>query len=203
MPLIVPQFRGYLPAIEQIWAAPGSYTFDLDIRHRFVDLVGIGGGSGGNGGDGGAGRAGTGGVAAAWGNLRLTRGTDIPWTATQVQVVVGVKGAGAPKEQQGRAGTATTFTIGGVVVLTCPAAARPTPQYQGRYDGQSPGDYTYPLTGTVFAGGIGGGGGARDGNGAHATGVGAGGGAGNGGIYTVAWEGGDGSGGGAWVRGSQ
>ncbi|ASZ74708.1 minor tail protein [Mycobacterium phage Phabba] len=203
MPLIVPQFRGYLDPIESPFPAAGSYTVDLDIRHRFVDLVGIGGGSGGNGGDGGAGRAGTGGEAAAWGSLRLTRGVEIPWTATQVLVTVGVGGARAPKEQQGRAGTATVFTIGGVVVLTCPAAPRPSPQYQGHYDGTAPGDFTYALTGNTFTGGIAGKGGARDGNGSHASGLGAGGGAGNGGIYTVAWEGGDGSAGGAWVRGSQ
>ncbi|QBJ00220.1 minor tail protein [Mycobacterium phage Pharaoh] len=179
----------------------GSYNFEFPSWANKIDVVLCGAGSGGVGGNGGTGEPGYGGLAGSWFAETLVRGVDFPVNATSLTINVGAGGYGGGKESRGGPG-GDTFRApipGGKGLVKGAGAPQVSAGYPfgfGAPPGKGSGDFvyndvTYSGSQDVSIGG--------DGNGTPGQTPGGGGGNGRGGIYTIAWAGGPGGDGTAYI----
>ncbi|WP_234802241.1 hypothetical protein [Mycolicibacterium fortuitum] len=95
--------------VSQTFAEPGTYAFDFELAHKYVDYVLIGGGGGGESSQ--AARGGYAGLPGTWVYGTLERGVDFPSDVTRIYVTVG---AGGPAlfvwYLQGNPGSPTSIT---------------------------------------------------------------------------------------------
>lgn len=183
------------------FSTPGVSTYLIPDWANFIDGIYIGGGGGGGGGDPIFGRGGEGGDAGAWQGETLVRGVDFPVDATEITITVGAEGALGPYNTAGGAGgnTIRAAITSGKVAATAtggPGGSEPNAELSG----DSPGNFTF--NGVTYVGGNGGGA-APFSPGVAGTAPGAGGGGGAGGSFAVAWVGGPGARGGAWMTARQ
>jgi len=180
------------------FSEPGESTYLIPDWANFIDGVYIGGGGGGCGGNVIFGWGGEGGYAGAWEGETLVRGVDFPVDATEITVTVGAVGAAGPGNTPGGAGgdTIRADIDDGTASVTAAGGAAGNEQNVGHYGGDPAGNFTF--NDVTYIGGTGGGA-APFSNGAAGTAPGAGGGGGAGGTWGVAWPGGIGARGGAWM----
>jgi hypothetical protein len=99
----------------------GTYTYAIPYWCDTIDIVLLGGGGGGVYGEF---NVGAGGVGGSWKAITVQRGSDIPWAATAITVVVGQGGAGGslatPQGGPGGDTTASWDTSPGTTTETAP-----------------------------------------------------------------------------------
>ncbi len=182
------------------YSTAGSHTYTIPSWANFLDVSVLGGGGGGCGGNGGIGQHGEGGDAGSWVSETLERGVDFPSGATSLTLFVGDGGNGGSPGDPGAAGQASyrAAIASGKAQVT--AAGGPGGDGWGldtNYTyGDSPGNHTYggrTFTGGGRASSLG----ASTGSAGKSPGGGGGGGAA--GWFGIAWAGGKGGNGGAWV----
>ncbi|QFG08878.1 hypothetical protein PBI_MALAGASYROSE_28 [Mycobacterium phage MalagasyRose] len=96
-------------AVPTEYAVAGTYTYVIPVWCRCIDIVVLGGGAGGEGAGFFLNGGGGGGGGFAW--ITLTRGVDIPWTATSITIVVGAggtRGSGGAAPSGGGSGVPST-----------------------------------------------------------------------------------------------
>ncbi|AHJ88326.1 minor tail protein [Mycobacterium phage 39HC] len=193
---IAPPF--YAPRTTE-FATPGAgQVYNIPTWANYIDVIGISGAGGGHGGSGGTSLHGYSGLAGQWFTETLVRGVDFPVNATQIVLDIGAGGAGGGREANGQSGGATTrrAITGGKAALSAPGGAARNGYNTNDAQGYSPGNKTY--RGITYAGGQGGVSSSAQ-NGQPGSAPGGSGAGGAGGFFTVAWAGGAGARGGAWV----
>ncbi|AOT24930.1 hypothetical protein PBI_KALPINE_8 [Mycobacterium phage Kalpine] len=186
----------------QQFASVGTWTYTIPTNCRFIDIVIVGAGGGGAGGANIGNGDGKGGKAGAWQTITLRRGVDIPWSTTQITVVIsaGGTGGGSNNGAGGNGGT-TSISVNGTLLLIALGGAggsgiNPT----GGSDpiGQGAGTQTY--NGKPYVGGSSVGVANPSGTGTTGSPPGGGGEGGGGALFGTGSGGGPGAPGGAWVR---
>jgi hypothetical protein len=177
---------------------PGPVTWPIPTFANYVDVILIGGGGGGFGGNPAVFLNGEGGDAGQWEAETLVRGVDFPAGATSLDFIIGGGGNHGNVNGPGSSGSPTVRNAipSGKAALT--ALGGPRGDHQNSYadDGDSPGDFTY--NGITYQGGAGGNAvGGKRGN--PGTAPGGGGGGGSGGTWGVAFDGGNGARGAAYI----
>lgn len=183
------------------WFAAGTYTFNIPVQCRYIDVIILGAGGGGASSGTFYTLKGYPGKAGLWATVTLERGVHIPWTAISITIKVGTGGARGSGGATGTAGSAGASTIltytnlaGTTVTVTAIGGAGGIANLTGTSDnvGRSPGNKIY--NGIQYTGGV-----EQTGNGA--TGNTPGGGGSGGAAFGGA--GGVGAPGGGWVRAYQ
>jgi len=193
----------YFAPRKTAYSGAGTYTYTIPASATHLDVVLLGAGGGGHGGNPIVPTApGEGGDAGSWSAETLVRGVDFPVDATSLTIVVGGGGSAGPWNSPGGTGGSTRRQAisGGKAQTTAAGGAGGSSQNPALSGGDSPGNYTY--NGVTY---IGGGGAASPpfSNGAKGSAPGGGGGGGAGGTWGVAWTGGAGADGAAWITARQ
>jgi hypothetical protein len=175
----------------------GTYNYAIPVWCKYLDVVLLGGGASGQTGNGAVNQPGSGGHSGKWQGYKLTRGVEIPWTATTVVITVGAGGARpADSDYAGPTpGANTTFSVASSISGLA-AGGNGTNDGSTRRDGLGAPAFTYG--GIVYPGGANSTSSAQTG-----TTPGGGGAGGNGGIFGNRTRGGAGGPGAAWVRAYQ
>ncbi|QAY16419.1 hypothetical protein SEA_MSAY19_34 [Gordonia phage Msay19] len=168
------------------YSTVGTFTYTIPPWCRYIDAVGIGGGRGGQTGNGASTAVGRGGLPGQWAATTLERGVHIPWSESQLTVVVGAGGAGGANSDHaaGQNGSPSSITSS-AGTLTAPGGTGTSSATLAR-DGVAAGDYTY--LGITYTGG-----GTAGENGEAGKPPGGGGAGGNGGIFGNRTRGGAGA----------
>ncbi|QAY16670.1 hypothetical protein SEA_FELIXALEJANDRO_34 [Gordonia phage FelixAlejandro] len=168
------------------YSTVGTFTYTIPPWCRYIDGVGIGGGKGGQTGNGANSAVGRGGLPGQWAATTLERGVHIPWSESQLTIVVGAGGAGGANSDHaaGQNGSSSSITSS-AGTLTAPGGTGTSSATLAR-DGVAAGDYTY--LGITYTGG-----GTAGENGEAGKPPGGGGAGGNGGIFGMRTRGGAGA----------
>lgn len=192
-------FSAQGPATTTYTAASGSFTYAIPPWSKVLVVVLLGGGASGQTGNGGVNTSGAGGNPGAWNWVLLTRGTDIPWSASSISLTVGAATGRAANSNNAAPvnGNATSATISGVGTLVANGGVgTKTVQGTNWQVGAPAGNLT--ADGDTYVGGA-------ESNSTQRVGYppGGGGSGGAGGIFGNRTQGWEGARGGAWVKARQ
>ncbi|AOQ28891.1 hypothetical protein SEA_WATERFOUL_27 [Mycobacterium phage Waterfoul] len=140
------------------YTTPGTYTYTIPVWCSKIDLVLLGAGGGGASSGTFYALSGFPGAAGQWFIATLTRGVDIPWTATAITIIVGTggaRGSGGLTGTSGRAGESTTAAVPGMSTFIAPGGNGGGTSATGttNYQGPGPSPQTQTVNGRTFTGG--------------------------------------------------